>query len=757
MAINGIIAYVKSKRYTQETADSLGSLTGAPATIKSITDIAGGHRVTFEWEGTSGQTQTSTMDVMDGSDGQQGADGHDVTVTITEITGGHRITFADVDGDHSVDVMDGSTGPQGEPGETGNDGFSPVITVKTATSDTYILHIKTADDEFDTPNLKGGGTGGASAMVDLTDVALTNLQNGQILIYNGTSHKWENGDASADIDALGDIEDVNLTNLQDGQIIVWDNTAQKWVNANRVTGMNDLTDVDLANLADGQILKYNATSHKWENTNADNPTQFVTMPSASEYPQGVVQYIGVTSANYTQGYFYKSTPSVESGVVVYNWAQIDTQPSNRNYNDLDNHPEINGVEIIGQKSLDDLGINGKFMYAELPVATSANVGKICQYTGATTLTLKTNFFYQVRYDAESGEYKWVQVDVSSNASLESAIATLQTNQGDMSQLEIGGVSDIVSALNALNNKGLLSITYTEPNLVITYKDNTVYNFDVRAVLNDTQIGELANVLDSTIQDTNLLQYDSSILKYKPYDVVSALASILSQAKTYTDNEIASSISVGAYAVDSKPVYDAQSDTVIYYQNGTAHTTSDTDARFYYMVSTDAYCSSWIDGVEFTFSVASVDFDDYVSKTTDVTSTYTEGMADKTKVPNISAMDALLAIVKTSLALKVNIADIVDALTSQDATKVLSAKQGYVLNELISAKQNKMQYTTLPTADASLSGIVMQYTGTTSGAYKKGSFYTCLYDNDNDTWYWDEIEFAPDMVAMTTAEVDALWA
>ena len=38
----------------------------------------------------------------------------------------------------------------------------------------------------------GGGGGGASALADLTDVSLSSPTNGQALVYNATSGKWEN-------------------------------------------------------------------------------------------------------------------------------------------------------------------------------------------------------------------------------------------------------------------------------------------------------------------------------------------------------------------------------------------------------------------------------------------------------------------------------------------------------------------------------------------------------------------------------------
>ena len=63
---------------------------------------------------------------------------------------------------------------------------------------------------------------------------------------------------------------------------------------------------------------------------------------------------------------------------------------------------------------------------------------------------------------------------------------------------------------------------------------------------------------------------------------------------------------------------------------------------------------------------------------------------------------------------------------------------------------------MPSASSSNLGRVVQYIGVTSQAYKKGSFYQCVYDSQTELYSWEEIVFAPDMVAVTTAEVDAMW-
>lgn len=65
-----------AKKYTDESIEGAGAIKGAPCQIQSISDITGGHRVTFLWEDGAGNTQTSTMDVMDGTKLTVGADGY---------------------------------------------------------------------------------------------------------------------------------------------------------------------------------------------------------------------------------------------------------------------------------------------------------------------------------------------------------------------------------------------------------------------------------------------------------------------------------------------------------------------------------------------------------------------------------------------------------------------------------------------------------------------------------------------------------
>lgn len=79
-------------------------------------------------------------------------------------------------------------------------------------------------DSFDVLN------GQVGEFADISDVQLTNLENGEVLAYNSTTQKWENVPNSATVNSLNNIGDVTITTVQDGQALVWSNILSKWVN-----------------------------------------------------------------------------------------------------------------------------------------------------------------------------------------------------------------------------------------------------------------------------------------------------------------------------------------------------------------------------------------------------------------------------------------------------------------------------------------------------------------------------------------------
>lgn len=116
------------KTYVSQSLVGVGAIKGAPCKIKSITEITGGKRVTFEWLDDLGVTHTSTMNVMDGPQGPQGVQGE------RGLTGpqGDRGPQG-VQGIQGIQGLTGIQGPQGIQGiqgiqgEKGDDGYPFLI------------------------------------------------------------------------------------------------------------------------------------------------------------------------------------------------------------------------------------------------------------------------------------------------------------------------------------------------------------------------------------------------------------------------------------------------------------------------------------------------------------------------------------------------------------------------------------------------------------------------------------------------------
>ena len=190
-----ILAYVLAKKYTDKALAGGGStIKGKNCTIQSITDITGGHRVTFAWELDDGTAETDYMDVMDGADGQDGqtgpsgADGQDgfsPVVSITSITGGHRLSITDATSTKTVDIMDGADGQNGQNGAPGADGYSPTISVTSVTGGHQVTVTDASGSTSFTVTDGLNGTNGIDGR-GISSVAINN-QNHLIVTYTDGS------------------------------------------------------------------------------------------------------------------------------------------------------------------------------------------------------------------------------------------------------------------------------------------------------------------------------------------------------------------------------------------------------------------------------------------------------------------------------------------------------------------------------------------------------------------------------------------
>lgn len=109
MATNPNSAFKKavavSKNYTDKTVVGGGAIKGKNCTVTSITPIAGGNRVTFQWTLDDGTVQTDTLDVFNGEKGDTGDKGDRGAIGPA--------------GAQGIQGVQGPTGPKGDTGATG--------------------------------------------------------------------------------------------------------------------------------------------------------------------------------------------------------------------------------------------------------------------------------------------------------------------------------------------------------------------------------------------------------------------------------------------------------------------------------------------------------------------------------------------------------------------------------------------------------------------------------------------------------------
>lgn len=88
--------------------------------------------------------------------------------------------------------------------------------------------------------------------------------------------------------------------------------------------INELTEAQYDAAVQGGVIGANELSviTDW----ADSAIQVSTMPVASATTEGdIVQFVGTTDQNYTNGYFYKCV-SDGGNPATYSWTQVNVQP-----------------------------------------------------------------------------------------------------------------------------------------------------------------------------------------------------------------------------------------------------------------------------------------------------------------------------------------------------------------------------------------------------------------------------------------------
>lgn len=266
--------------------------------------------------------------------------------------------------------------------------------------------------------------------------------------------------------------------------------------------------------------------------------------------------------------------------------------------------------------------------------------------------LSTNDFtdaYKQQIDDNKTAIETLNGDSSVVGSVDSKVSTAYSNATSYTDTECAKKVDKVSG------KGLSTNDFTDE---LKTKLDNLENYD------DTALGNRVTANENAI---TVLNGDTTVNG----SVDKKVATCLTDSKSYTDTSVQNAIRQTAIVCDSKPTLSGN--TITYYQGGVEKTiTSDNKTKFYYTSGGENYSTIWIEDTEFTDTVASVNFSDYVSKTNDVTSIYSGSDADKTKIPNIGAMDALKSLVDTELDEKVNISDVESSISSSSDNPVKSS-------------------------------------------------------------------------------------
>ena len=167
---------------------------------------------------------------------------------------------------------------------------------------------------------------------------------------------------------------------------------------------------------------------------------------------------------------------------------------------------------------------------------------------------------------------------------------------------------------------------------------------------DKEVGKTLTTNDFTDDYKDLVDANKTAIETLNADetvdgsVSKKVKTCFEDSKTYTDEQIELMRKTGAIVCDEKPVY--ADGTITYVKDGETKTTDSLGSWFYYTEDEKLKQTIWIaddDGTvseKTVVSAGGVNFSEYVSKVTDVVSTYSGDEAETNKIPDISAMKAL---------------------------------------------------------------------------------------------------------------------
>jgi len=326
-----IVSYILSRKYTQKTVEGLGAIKGSPCTVESIVDITGGKRITLGWEGTSGTKQTQSFDIMDGVDGVS------ITSAVINEQGHLIIHYSDgTSSDAGVIVLD-----------------APVKSVNGKTGDVVLTTSDLANDSgFTTQTYVDTALASKADTSDLNDYV--KKENDKSLMSTAEHNKLDGIESGAQKNVQSDW-DQN------------DSSKDDFIKNKPTIPPTIIVDSELSrtstNPVENKVVKA-AIDTKANSSDLDNYVQKETGKglSTEDYTTAEKTKLGGVETgaevNTIVSVTVDGVPAVPDANRNINIATGGGSGGTSNYNALTHKPQVNGVELMGNKSLEDLGIEG---------------------------------------------------------------------------------------------------------------------------------------------------------------------------------------------------------------------------------------------------------------------------------------------------------------------------------------------------------------------------------------------------------------
>lgn len=217
------------------------------------------------------------------------------------------------------------------------------------------------------------------AIEDLTNVNISNVSNGQVLVYDSTSQKWKNTTIST---TLAGLNDTDISNPTDGQVLKYDSVEQKWVNEDDASG-HTIQNASGTDLTQRTNLQFKGLSVSDDSTNnrtivdASSKADKIDLTSISQTGSTATQTIPSGTYFYLNGSLVRAIADISSG---------STFTLNTNYKVVNG--ALNDVKdnIIEFPNINNVRVSDLLSYVNIALAKGKNPS-ICFTDGGTTRLL----------------------------------------------------------------------------------------------------------------------------------------------------------------------------------------------------------------------------------------------------------------------------------------------------------------------------------------------------------------------------------